>query len=69
MIAIELTIIASYLYHTDPSNPLRFEIYKATANTHPKDDINHVFSDKDTKDIQSIEAILKRTNKPKKRRK
>ena len=58
MKAIELSKIASWLYHNDPCNQARFEIYKATEGTHPKDEILTVFSDETTKAIQVIAKKL-----------
>ena len=58
MTAIQLTKIASYLYHNYPSNPLRFTIYKATEHRHPVDDINYAFSDAERKEIESIEQEI-----------
>ena len=58
MTAIQLTKIASYLYHNYPDNTLRFTIYKATENRHPVDDINYPFSDAERKEIESIEEEI-----------
>ena len=59
MTAIELTKIASYLYHNYPSNPLRFTIYKATEHRHPVDNISYPFSDAESKEIETLEEELK----------
>ena len=77
--AIDLTKIASWLYHNDPDNKARFEIYLATEGNHPQDEILTVFSDETKKAIQVIAKKLedaenkrileiKKINKHKKRR-
>lgn len=56
--AIELTKIASWLYHNDNSNKARFEIYLSTEGKHPQDEILVVFSDETSKAIQSTTKKL-----------
>jgi len=58
MKAIDLTKIASWLYHNDSSNQARFEIYLATKGKHPKDEILTVFSVETTKAIQVVAKKL-----------
>ena len=56
--AIELSKIASWLYHNSPEDKARFEIYKAIEGKHPQDEILTVFSDETTKAIQVIAKKL-----------
>jgi len=56
--AIDLTKIASWLYHNDPDNQARFEIYLATEGKHPQDEILTVFSTETKKAIQFVTKKL-----------
>ncbi len=56
--AIELSKIASWLYHNDNSNKARFEIYLAIEGKHPQDEILTVFSDETSKAIESVAKKL-----------
>ena len=56
--AIDLTKIASWLYHNSPEDKARFEIYLSTEGKHPQDEILAVFSDETTKAIQSTTKKL-----------
>ena len=56
--AIDLTKIASWLYHNSPEDKARFEIYLAVEGKHPKDEILTVFSDETSKAIQSTTKKL-----------
>ena len=56
--AIELSKIASWLYHNSPEDKARFEIYLAIEGKHPKDEILTVFSDETSKAIQSTTKKL-----------
>ena len=56
--AIELSKIASWLYHNSPEDKARFEIYLSTEGKHPQDEILAVFSDETTKAIQSTTKKL-----------
>ena len=56
--AIDLTKIASWLYHNSPEDKARFEIYLAIEGKHPKDEILTVFSDETSKAIQSTTKKL-----------
>ena len=56
--AIDLTKIASWLYHNSPEDKARFEIYLAIEGKHPKDEILTVFSDETRKAIQSTTKKL-----------
>lgn len=56
--AIELSKIASWLYHNSPEDKARFEIYLAIEGKHPQDEIFAVFSDETTKAIQVVTKKL-----------
>ena len=56
--AIELSKIASWLYHNSPEDKARFEIYLVTEGKHPQDEILTVFSDETTKAIQVVAKKL-----------
>ena len=56
--AIELSKIASWLYHNSPEDKARFEIYKATEGKHPQDEILTLFSDETSKAIQVVAKKL-----------
>ena len=77
--AIELSKIASWLYHNSPEDKARIEIYLAIEGKHPQDEILTVFSNETSKAIQVIAKKLedaenkrileiKKINKHKKRR-
>ena len=52
--AIELSKIASWLYHNSPEDKARFKIYLAIEGKHPKSKILTVFSDETSKVIQFV---------------
>ena len=56
--AIELSKIASWLYHNSPEDKARFKIYLAIEGKHPQDEILTVFSDETRKAIQVIAKKL-----------
>jgi hypothetical protein len=59
MIKKQLSIIASWLYHNDPKNKARFEIYQAIDHKHPADEIKHHFSTQTAEVIESINSKIK----------
>ncbi len=65
MKAITLTKTASYLYHNDKTNPIRWLLYELTKGKHPADDITADLSEDVLKVVQIANPIEK---KPKKRR-
>ncbi len=67
MTAIQLSKIASYLYHNYPENPLRFTIYRATEHKHPVDDINYPFSDAERKEIERLEEEINKLKNKRRR--
>jgi len=69
MKAINLTKAASYLYHNDYRNKLRFKLYELTKGKHPQDDITAVLSDEILEAVAMVSDEEKRLNKTKKRRK
>jgi len=56
--AIELSKIASWLYHNSPEDKARFKIYLAIEGKHPQDEILTVFSDETRKAIQVVAKKL-----------
>ena len=70
MIAIDLIQVASYLYHNQPNNELRYAIYDITEGHHPAEDIAHIFTEEQKKEVDYILKILAgaKNNQPKKRR-
>tara|TARA_Y100000590_G_C15426816_1_gene903580 strand:+ start:509 stop:739 length:231 start_codon:yes stop_codon:yes gene_type:complete len=59
MIKKRLSIIASWLYHNDPKNKARFEIYQAIDHKHPADEIKHQFSKETAQAIENINSKIK----------
>ena len=66
MTAINLTKAASYLYHNDPTNPIRWLLYGITKGTHPKDEIKAVLSKEVLKVVQIANPIEKKVKKRRK---